>query len=70
MLAPLGGARQIPKGCEGACYSFLTDEGGAGVFQHFFLCFSNEGVREVTADLKGVHTLKKVKNHCYSIIKT
>ena len=28
-----------------------------------FLYFSNQGVRELTVDLKGLHILEKVKNH-------
>ena len=30
----------------------------------FFILYQQSGVRELTADMKGVHTVKKVKNHC------
>ena len=30
---------------------------------------NNQGVREVTAGLKGVHTMEKVKNHCFKVLQ-
>ena len=45
------------------CDSDRWGREGPGFSAFFFLCVSNESVREVTADFKGVHTLKKVTNH-------